>query len=113
MRVVLLLLALVGCAIPPVTPIPAAYVTGTDPAPLSAVQPGMNQAGVQALLGQPDQVDRDTDWKLVAAAFYPGPNMWRLVYRYRGKGRVIFACGVQTADGRVVAVEEDAAELQP
>ncbi|MCW5893327.1 MAG: hypothetical protein KIT14_22670 [bacterium] len=72
----------------------------------------MNQAGVQALLGQPDQVDTDTDWKLAAAAFYPGPDMWRLVYRYRGKGRVVFAGGVRTADGRVVGVEEDATELQ-
>ena len=93
-----LAIGVVGCAkreraaAPEKAPVAEPAAKGTPPpadSPLAKVKPGMRPEEVVAVLGAPSRQSAYPTGKAFAP-FYYGPDRWRSVYYYKGKGRVVF-----------------------
>ena len=86
---------------------------GTPPpadSPLAKVKPGMRPEEVVAALGAPSRQSAYPTAKHFAP-FYYGPDRWRSVYYYKGKGRVVFkGDGGFSTGSQVLYLEYDPTE---
>ena len=86
---------------------------GTPPpadSPLAKVKPGMRPVAGVAVLGAPSRQSAHPTGKAFAP-FYYGPDRWRSVYYYKGKGRVVFkGDGGFRSSSQVLYLEYDPTE---
>jgi hypothetical protein len=77
---------------------------------MAKVKPGMRPEDVIALLGAPSRQASHPTGKAFAP-FYYGPDRWRSVYYYKGKGRVVFkGDGGFSSGSQVLHTEYDPTE---
>ena len=77
--------------------------------PLAKVQPGMNDAQVRSLVGDPDDSEAYMTGKMFIP-FYFGPDTHRAEWIYRGKGRVVFSRNRWTGGLKVIDVRYEPKE---
>ena len=114
-----LAVSLAGCAKreraaePAKAPAAEPAAQGTPPpadSPLAKVKPGMRPEEVVAVLGAPSRQAAHPTGKAFAP-FYYGPDRWRSVYYYKGKGRVVFkGDGGFSSGSQVLYLEYDPTE---
>jgi hypothetical protein len=114
-----LAMSVAGCAkreraaAPEKAPAAEPAAKGTPPpadSPLAKVKPGMRPEDVIAVLGAPSRQNAHPTGKAFAP-FYYGPDRWRSVYYYKGKGRVVFkGDGGFSSGSQVLHVEYDPTE---
>lgn len=106
-----------GCAksgsAPEKAPVAEPAVRGTPPpadSPMAKVKPGMRPEDVVAVLGPPSRQSAYPTGK-AWVPFYYGPDRWRSVYYYKGKGRVVMkGDGGFRTSSQVVYIEYDPTE---
>jgi hypothetical protein len=91
-----LLMGAGGCAkrekAPEKPPVAEPAVKGPPPpanSPMAKVKPGMRPEEVVEILGAPSRQSAYPTGKAFTP-FYYGPDRWRSVYYYKGKGRIVF-----------------------
>jgi hypothetical protein len=112
-----LVVAVGGCAKrdsgPEKAPVAEPSVKGPPPpadSPMAKVRPGMRPDEVVAALGPPSRQAAHPTGKAFAP-FYYGPDRWRSVYYYKGKGRVVFkGDGGFSSGSQVLYIEYDPTE---
>jgi hypothetical protein len=112
-----LVLGAAGCAkrdkAPEKAPVAEPSVKGTPPpadSPMAKVKPGMRPEDVVQVLGAPSRQSAYPTGKAFAP-FYYGPDRWRSVYYYKGKGRVVFkGDGGFSSGSQVLYLEYDPTE---
>ena len=114
-----LVMSIAGCArreraaAPEKAPAAEPAAKGTPPpadSPLAKVKPGMRPEEVVAALGAPSRQSAYPTGKAFAP-FYYGPDRWRSVYYYKGKGRVVFkGDGGFSSGSQVLYLEYDPTE---
>jgi hypothetical protein len=114
-----LAMSIAGCArreraaAPEKAPAAEPAAKGTPPpadSPLAKVKPGMRPEEVVAALGAPSRQSAYPTGKAFAP-FYYGPDRWRSVYYYKGKGRVVFkGDGGFSSGSQVLYLEYDPTE---
>ena len=112
-----LLLGAAGCAkrdkAPEKAPVAEPSVKGPPPpadSPMAKVKPGMRPEDVVQFLGAPSRQSAYPTGKAFAP-FYYGPDRWRSVYYYKGKGRVVFkGDGGFSSGSQVLYLEYDPTE---
>ena len=112
-----LALGAAGCAkrdkAPEKAPVAEPSVKGPPPpadSPMAKVKPGMRPEDVVQVLGAPSRQSAYPTGKAFAP-FYYGPDRWRSVYYYKGKGRVVFkGDGGFSSGSQVLYLEYDPTE---
>ena len=106
-----------GCAkrekAPEKPPVAEPAVKGPPPpanSPMARIKPGMRPEEVVEALGAPSRQSAYPTGKAFAP-FYYGPDRWRSVYYYKGKGRVVLkGDGGFRSGGSVIYIEYDPSE---
>lgn len=106
-----------GCrkreAAPEKPPVAEPSVKGTPPpanSPMAKVKQGMRPEEVVEILGAPSRQSAYPTGKAFTP-FYYGPDQWRSVYYYKGKGRIVFkGDGAFRSTSRVLYLEYDPTE---
>lgn len=113
-----LAIGIAGCArrsgsAPAQAPAAESGVRGTPPpadSPMAKIKPGMRPDEVVAVLGPPSRQSSYPTGKAFAP-FYYGPDRWRSVYYYKGKGRVVMkGDGGFSSGSQVLYIEYDPTE---
>jgi hypothetical protein len=100
-------LALAACSHGPKPDKQTHYAPPPASSPLSKINTGMTEAEVLQLVGQPQSQHAGISGKQFIP-FYYGPDTERVVYFYKGEGRVVFGGGRQAMT--VQHVEYDPSE---
>lgn len=110
--VMVLLMGLMACASDggDAPPPESSYSAPPAGSALSKVEPGMNDAEVRKILGDPDDANAYMTGK-AWIPFYFGPDTHRSDWMYKGVGRVVFSRNRWSGGLKVIEVKYNPKEL--